>query len=174
MKTLIIQIIKWLAIAYFAAAALIFAPYYNWKYSKDNSFTEWLFLGEIIPTLKAIAWPVYLFDEAKSKDSTHAEKAMQTLGPAFIIMTDKGLLNLTQDEKKTCIQAMKNSIAEAEQVSVEHLEKIKKGLSEQYKENLIAGMREMVEGLEANDKKKMASGCTKMNTYMTWEKDALQ
>jgi hypothetical protein len=35
-------------------------PYYNWQFAKQHGFAAWIFLGEIIPTLKAIFWPIYL------------------------------------------------------------------------------------------------------------------
>lgn len=45
---------------YFAIAGFIFTPYYNWQYAKDHGFVNWIFLGEVVPTLKAMVWPYFL------------------------------------------------------------------------------------------------------------------
>ena len=37
---------------YLIPAIMIFTPYYNWQYAKENGFVAWLFLGEIVPTLE--------------------------------------------------------------------------------------------------------------------------
>lgn len=37
-----------------------FAVYFNWQYAKEHGFLEWIFFGEIIATLKAFVWPVFI------------------------------------------------------------------------------------------------------------------
>ena len=45
---------------YFYALSIgIAVPYYNWEYARKNGFAKWLFLGEIVPTLKGLVWPYY-------------------------------------------------------------------------------------------------------------------
>lgn len=39
---------------------VITVPYYNWQFAQKNGFAAWLFLGEIVPTLKGLFWPIYL------------------------------------------------------------------------------------------------------------------
>lgn len=50
-----------LVAGYTITAMLIFAPYYNWTYARDNGFIKWLFLGEVSATAKAIVWPYFAF-----------------------------------------------------------------------------------------------------------------
>lgn len=35
--------------------------YFNWLYANEHGFWAWLLFGEIIATLKAFLWPIYLF-----------------------------------------------------------------------------------------------------------------
>ncbi len=45
---------------YFVVAFLL-TPYYNWQYARDHGFLNWVLLGEIVPTVKAVAWPHFVF-----------------------------------------------------------------------------------------------------------------
>ena len=44
----------------YAIGAMIAIPYYNWQYAKGHGFISWLVFGEVIATLKALFWPVWL------------------------------------------------------------------------------------------------------------------
>ena len=39
----------------------VFASLYNWRYARENGFVKWLLLGEVISTVKGVAWPYYEF-----------------------------------------------------------------------------------------------------------------
>ena len=39
---------------------VITVPYYNWQFAQQHGFAAWMFFGEIIPTIKAIFWPIYV------------------------------------------------------------------------------------------------------------------
>lgn len=67
---------------YFCIAGFIFLPYYNYKYARDNGFVKWLFLGEVVPTLQAIAWPYFLLQdrtEAHGPDERTSARKDDTL-----------------------------------------------------------------------------------------------
>jgi len=40
---------------------MLTTPYYNWRFARENGLLAWVFLGEIVPTLKALAWPYFVF-----------------------------------------------------------------------------------------------------------------
>lgn len=44
----------------YALSILIFMPYFNWQYAKENAFIKWLILGQIVPTAKSLIWPYYV------------------------------------------------------------------------------------------------------------------
>ena len=47
--------------AIYGIGVLIFGTYFEWLYAKEHGFIAWLLLGWLIPLLKAIIWPIYLF-----------------------------------------------------------------------------------------------------------------
>lgn len=51
---------------YIGLASLIFAPYYNYVYARDNGFMRWLLFGEVVATAKAIVWPYFLLASSSS------------------------------------------------------------------------------------------------------------
>ncbi len=55
-------------------AFIIFTPYYNWQYAKNNGFASWLFFGEIVATAKAFAWPYFLFFKRYSLSNQNNRK----------------------------------------------------------------------------------------------------
>jgi hypothetical protein len=42
-------------------SVVLFALYFNYLYARENGFIQWIFFGEIIATLKALIWPVFIF-----------------------------------------------------------------------------------------------------------------
>tara|TARA_Y200000002_G_scaffold374670_1_gene375766 strand:+ start:425 stop:598 length:174 start_codon:yes stop_codon:yes gene_type:complete len=48
-----------IAIIYGISVA-IFGVYFNWLYANENGFLAWLFFGEIIASLKALVWPLFI------------------------------------------------------------------------------------------------------------------
>src|SRR6516165_11888939 len=55
---------------YAIIAFFIFAPYFNWQYANENGFVKWLFLGQIIPTARAVIWPYYVFFAQSSAENS--------------------------------------------------------------------------------------------------------
>lgn len=45
----------------YGISVMIMGAYYNWKYAVENGFIQWLFLGEIVASLKALIWPFFVF-----------------------------------------------------------------------------------------------------------------
>ena len=40
---------------------VIATPYCNWVFAHNHGFVKWIFFGEIIATLQAFIWPIWLF-----------------------------------------------------------------------------------------------------------------
>jgi len=40
---------------------MVAGAYYNWEYARANGFLNWMLLGEIVPSAKALAWPYFAF-----------------------------------------------------------------------------------------------------------------
>ena len=67
---------------YCAIAILIFAPYYNYKFAQKYSFGAWFFGGEITSTLRAVAWPYFLWKD-------HAYEIQRKEAKAYFDAVDK-------------------------------------------------------------------------------------
>ncbi len=46
---------------WYAAIAAVCVLYANFDYLKRNSFSDWLFLGEVTSTAKGVAWPYFIY-----------------------------------------------------------------------------------------------------------------
>lgn len=49
-----------LALVAYAFSVMLFAGYFNWQFANENGFIAWVFLGQIVPTLKALVWPFFI------------------------------------------------------------------------------------------------------------------
>jgi hypothetical protein len=76
----------------YGATQLYFIPYYNWQYAKENGFTKWLFLGEMVATGKAVIWPYFEFI-AKSNQKKMSKQKMEQ-----IIQVKASLLKELQED----------------------------------------------------------------------------
>ena len=45
----------------YCVGVVVSGLYFNWVYATEHGFIAWFFLGEIVATLKAFVWPVFLF-----------------------------------------------------------------------------------------------------------------
>jgi len=61
------KLFEWTLLLYLLISFSIFAPYYSYKFIKDHSFIEYLFLGEIAPIIKALGWPYFLYKDYEEK-----------------------------------------------------------------------------------------------------------
>ena len=52
-------IVNFVFIIYLIIAGIMGA-YFNWLYAVEHGFIAWLFFGEIIASLKGLAWPLFI------------------------------------------------------------------------------------------------------------------
>ena len=57
----ILKIIVGLSVVIYAFGTFIFGAYWNYLFAVKHGFISWLLLGEIIPSLQSIVWPIILF-----------------------------------------------------------------------------------------------------------------
>jgi hypothetical protein len=50
------------AISLYLGTVICAAAFYNWQFAQNNGFVKWIFLGELVPSAKALAWPYFAFD----------------------------------------------------------------------------------------------------------------
>src|SRR5690242_2643510 len=75
-------VLQVLVVAYFIGAILSGA-YFNWTYARDHGFLKWLLLGQIVPTMKAAAWPYFVLAEHPSRRSSALPRSLKNFLFAF-------------------------------------------------------------------------------------------
>lgn len=68
------------------------ALYFNWETAKENGFGEWLVLGQIVPTAKALVWPYFAF-------SNQQPTAEEIETARYFVDTNAALAELAQRQK---------------------------------------------------------------------------
>jgi len=105
-------------------------PYYNWQYAKEHGFIKWLFLGEIVATLKSTAWPYFIFfsdhgSQATSPDEQHYVNSKKACDEAMKIIVKTGdVARLSSEDKAKVADLLELAIAEANQVHLDYLQKV--------------------------------------------------
>lgn len=170
--------LKILIYVYFLIASG-FVIKFNYDFAKQNSFTEWLFLGEIVPTLKAFIWPYYVFVNEKKDSNSEVQENFKTfkefsnslnfIQSAFSI--EEQNINNPESVSNPEIYNESNSLRrkaliEAKKVSLQELEKlISPEISDSYKNEFILGLELYFEGLENNDFSKIEKSSNLLNEF---------
>ncbi len=157
------QVVYFVFAIYFWVSSLIFAPYYNWQYARENGFAKWLVFGEIVPTAKAYVWPYFVFiDKGNYVDFSAAEK--ETLNhfsaslhadvAATDILYSKNKSTITKGDIEQVLNLRRTALSEARAVTDNVLDKVhpdlKKHFKEEYQQCLVLAIR-FLEGPEHNE-----------------------
>jgi len=59
-------IFAYILAGYLGLALLIFTPFYNYTFARDNGFFRWFMFGEVVATAKAAVWPYFLLTSSSS------------------------------------------------------------------------------------------------------------
>jgi hypothetical protein len=60
---------------------MVMGVYYNWQYAREHGFVQWVFLGEIVPSAKALVWPYFAFGDQRSQVSQQTAGAISPNPP---------------------------------------------------------------------------------------------
>lgn len=152
---------------------------FNYDFAKQNSFTEWLFFGEIVPTLKAFIWPYYFFSNEKKDNKSNAQENFKTLREF------SNSLNFIQSAFSIKEQNVRNSesisipeiynesnslrrkaLIEAKKVSLKELEIMTSPeVSDSYKNEFILGLELYFEAMADNDFSKLEKSSILLNKF---------
>jgi hypothetical protein len=87
--------------------AMCAGVYYNWQFARGNGFLNWVFLGEIVPSAKALIWPYFAFvanSDSKSPSPEDAEIARYFVSGGQVIEE--------YQKQETALTLQANKIAE--------------------------------------------------------------
>lgn len=140
----IISVVLWI---YMVPAVLIFAPYYNWQYARENGFVRWLLLGEIVPTVKAFGWPYFVFmkkspppantwTQAEKENANHLMAAFQSDLEAVRISNAGGPGLMARGDVTKILSLEKTALMEASLVEDGILDKAHPELKQHFRNEL--------------------------------------
>ena len=149
------------------------ALYLNWQYAQGNGFVKWLFLGQIIPTAKAIAWPYYMFSTPvkhyDSPDDNHFRNSKKAFDEALLIVDKVGdVSKLPTDLKAKFADLLRLAIAEANQVQPSYLQETHPDYPSMYEKKYKYGMSVLLQGIETDDIALVLKGAYTCNGFSDW------
>lgn len=138
----------------------ISAIYFNYQYARQHGFVEWLFFGEIVPTLKAPIWPYFAFAGTASSDEDSPRikaewesfkrsirlrnEAVNALDPPLAGTKSWVIPKETMDATRT---KFREALSEANSVSDDLLDKIHPDLRTHYREEFTKAIELQLHGL---------------------------
>lgn len=157
---------------YVFIAVVVAAPYHNWKYAQKNGFWGWLFLGQIVPTAQAFAWPYNLVSRrsSTSRETVEHFSASLTYWQAAIkIAADTKTVNAVKPtEAAALVGLFEKALSESRQVNIDELNQHYKGLGDEYQARFIAGMQSVVDSLKYRRIESMERGFVLLNSWADW------
>lgn len=157
---------------YFLSVAVM-TPYYNWRYAKEHGFIKWLFFGEIVSTLKAVAWPYFTFASTSSSapyspDERHYGNSKKACDEAMKVIVNAGdVTRLGSDERTKVAELLELAIAEANQVQQAYLQEVHPEFPTMY-ENYKHAMGLLVGGLHTDNTSLVLAGAYGYNEFAQW------
>lgn len=169
--------ILWLIVmAYGWVAFLGFVPYFNWQYAKQHGFVNWLLLGEVVPTLKAIVWPYFVFfDKTVDKETIdHLVKCFDYSNQATDLLGDKNKPNYDKGKAPKILELYKKSLAEAKQVDIDQLNQIYDGFGTHFRDECKRGLEYTVEGYEKENIENFLKGYALLSLWSDWYSEHIE
>jgi hypothetical protein len=173
MKKILGNVLVGIVGLYFISIAVM-APYYNWQYAKEHGFIKWLFLGEIVVTLKSTAWPYFAFfsdrgSQTKSPDERHYVNSKKACDEAMKIIVKTGdVARLPSEDKAKVADLLGLAIAEANQVQPGYLEKVHPQFAAMYEKNYKYAINLLIEGFRTDNTQLVLAGAYGYNEFAEW------
>jgi len=172
---------------YLAIAGIFFVPYYNWQYAREHGFMSWLYLGEIIATGKALAWPYFMLSESSTSSTVtsplptnwSAEEVANSKHFWFSIQADLQSKKLSHErtgaelsasERHEILMLKQTALQEIRLVSPSTLHKIHPDLSRHVAAEYILGLEYLIRNLTLinGDPEAERKGSALFDTWADW------
>ena len=173
MKKILVYILAGIVGLYFMSLAVM-TPYYNWQYAKEHGFIKWLFLGEIVATLKSAAWPYFVFFPdrgfpADSSDERHYVNSKKACDEAMKIIVKTGdVARLSSEDKAKVADLFGLAIAEANQVQPTYLQKVHPQFPEMYEKKYKYAISLLIQGFRTDNTQMVLAGAYGYNEFVVW------
>jgi len=173
MKKIFGNILVGIFALYFMSLSVM-TPYFNWQYAKEHGFIKWLFLGEIVATLKSTAWPYFIFfsnhdSQTTSPDERHYVNSKKACDEAMKIIVKIGdVTRLSSEYKTKVIGLLELAIAEANLVHIDYLQKVHLEFPQMYDQKYKYAITLLIVGLRTDDTQLILAGAYGYNEFAEW------
>ena len=151
---------------------MCFAAYYNWQYARDNGFVQWMLLGQVVPTAKAIVWPIFinLPVDKRGETAQHVISAIEFNNQAkFIINKDsRKYPAMTSAETARLFECFSKALAEAKQADIDLMNNHYPGFGSHFQLEFIKGIELILEGHQTKKQAVSVSGQVLLNKWSAW------
>lgn len=152
----------------------VMMPYYNWRYAKEHGFIKWVFLGEIVATLKSVAWPYFVFftthdSISSSPDERHYINSKKACDEALQIVVKAGdVTRVPSNDREKVTKLLELAISEASQIQIGYLQKVHPQFPEKYERNYKYALSIMMQGLQTDNTPLILAGSYGYNEFAEW------
>lgn len=157
-------------VLYVWVAGLIFVPYYNWQYAKENGFVKWLVLGEIVPTCKAAVWPYFVFfskGDSQRASLRHLARSIEYKNESTRLVNEGGLTVKDKDMQKI-VDLRRKALEESKLVDAEVLDRKYDGFSSHFTGEYVKGLQLFIAGYDEDDSSKFLEGQILLDKWGDW------
>lgn len=145
---------------------------FNYDYAKNHSFSEWILLGEIVPSLQAVVWPYYIFAKVETpKENKKLANFSKSID--FIVESRKETNKITDpaiffsDSKEVAVidNYKAKALKYANKVDFNELKRENERLANAYQNLFIKGLEIYFEGRKNHDKDKIIEGSKMQDAF---------
>lgn len=169
MKRILSTLLTGIFYLYFIST-IVFVPYFNWTFAKENGFTKWLLFGEVIATGKGLIWPFFIFvDKSKDDSITHLNKSIDLTNEGTKILNQVTAFTLMSDNQmKQYINFLKDALIEGDQVNIEKLNKDHPNFGNHFRDEYIKGIKSLISGYELKRDQNFVQGQLLLDSWGNW------
>jgi len=151
-------------------STIIFVPYYNWTYAKENGFIKWLVFGELIATGKGIVWPYFMFfDKSDKANLTHLNNSINLANEGTTIVNKNTPFSISNDNQiGQVIDFQRRALREGKKVNINKLNKHHPNFGNFYRDYFLEGLKLNIIGYDSSRDDSFIKGQLLLDTWGKW------
>lgn len=154
-------------IAYLFSAMMIFTPYFNWMYAKENGFIKWIVFGEVVATAKGFVWPYILLSKKSDPSAGHFVKALRHINKANRISNEAGK-NPSKQDIENILTESNEALDEAKKTDIISMNNHIDGFGTHFRDEFIAGLDKFIVGINTSNNEESLEGQSLLEKWGVW------
>jgi len=151
-------------------STIIFVPYYNWTYAKENGFVKWLVFGELIATAKGFIWPYFMFfDDSNKSNLIYLNNSINLSNEGTTIVNKNTPFSISRDNQiAQVIDFQRKALKEGKKVNINKLNKHHPNFGNYFRDYFLKGLDLYIIGYDSNREDSFIKGQLLLNTWGNW------